>query len=152
MRTAAMHMYAWRSSVVPGLTPHSISIPATLKSKAAAAATRLAGARQAEGLLTRAVDLEPFHWPTMVALAFLVLQRGGGGTVARAGALLDRAVKLAGRDCKFRNLKFNTVFPASGICGNTEGSRNGLLVYILRCFREFGSFVCNHTVASKLPS
>lgn len=107
MRTAAMHIYAWRSSMVSGRSPHLLSMSTTLKSRAAAAVTRVAGALQAEGLLTKAVDLEPFHWPTMVALAFLVLQRGGVDTVSRAGALLERAVKLAGRDCKFGNLNSN---------------------------------------------
>lgn len=48
----------------------------------------------AEALLERAVDLEPFHLPTLAVLSFVFLQRG---SVAKAERMLERAMKCAGQ-------------------------------------------------------
>lgn len=97
IRTAAMHFYTWRGPVARDSSPYAIFLPTTLKSQAKAAATRQTRTRQAEGLLMRAIDLEPFHWPTMAALAFLLLQCGVEDAAGRAAVLLENASQLAGR-------------------------------------------------------
>lgn len=55
------------------------------------------GEKQAEKLLSKAVELEPFHVPTLVTLAMVLFQRGSEGAVDRAGKLLENAVKYSGR-------------------------------------------------------
>lgn len=68
----------------------------TLLTATAAATKKAADEKQAELLLARALQLEPFHVPTLTALAFVLLQRGSEGAEARAEQLLDKAVKCAG--------------------------------------------------------
>lgn len=55
---------------------------------------RSLGETQVEALLEKAVDLEPFHVPTLTVLSFVFLQRGA---VARAERMLERAMKCAGQ-------------------------------------------------------
>ncbi|CAM9907292.1 unnamed protein product, partial [Discosporangium mesarthrocarpum] len=93
LRTAAMHMYTWRLA-------HDL-----IDKQSAAAQPHGEGARlwmgrvwgehRTEALLTRAVELEPFHCPTLAALAFVVLQ--GGGCVELAQGLLERVLASCGR-------------------------------------------------------
>lgn len=98
LRTSAMHLYAWRGTADP-TSDVSAPLPAFSRT-ATAAATRPGWEAEAEGLLARAVELEPFHVPTLAALAFVLLQNGvagGGGILKRAEGLLEKAVKCAGR-------------------------------------------------------
>lgn len=110
-RTMALHLYAWRGSEDTGtgdnISPMPSPSPAVVAATAAvesAASTRAADERHTEMMLTKAVELEPFHVPTLTALAFVILQRGSGGGgggsgrgMVRAEELLERAVEVAGR-------------------------------------------------------
>lgn len=96
LRTAALHLYTWRASGSSGdgIFPTAAAVSAVPH--------KAADERQAEMLLVRAVKLEPFHVPTMTALAFVLLQRSGGSgeggrAVASAEGLLEKAVECAGR-------------------------------------------------------
>lgn len=94
LRTAGMHLYAWRGTI--GIGPKG-TLSSEKSSRAARTAVKRAiDEKQAEVLLARALELEPFHVPTLTALAFVILQRGGGGAAERAEELLDKAVKCAG--------------------------------------------------------
>lgn len=92
VRTAAMHLYTWRLTA----DPHS-SFPSFHSTDSKGVITmenRSLGESHAEALLEKAVDLEPFHVPTLAALSFVFLQRGA---VARAERMLERAMKCAGQ-------------------------------------------------------
>lgn len=92
LRTAALHAYTWRAvrNINEGKPPTAAD--------ASVVNDRAADERQAEMLLARAIELEPFHVPTMAALAFVLLQSSGGGrAMARAEGLLEKAVECAGR-------------------------------------------------------
>lgn len=94
LRTAAMHAYDWRSIFAIATRGPLVRAPTAIE---ALAARRSAHERHAEALLTRALECEPCHWLTMASLAFVLLQQGGDGAVTKAGELLERAVKCAGR-------------------------------------------------------
>eukprot|EP00903_Cladosiphon_okamuranus_P013005 g12134.t2 len=95
LRTVALHLYTWRPSgnrdddTCPSAAPVSV-----VKDK-------VADERQAEMLLARAASLEPFHVPTMAALAFMLLQGSGGvgseRAMTRAERLLEKAIECTGR-------------------------------------------------------
>lgn len=95
LRTAALYLYTWRAS---RSTEGGTSETATAVSGEDKTA---ADERQAEMMLSRALELEPFHAPTMAALAFVLLQRSGGGgsgrAMARAEGLLEKAIECAGQ-------------------------------------------------------
>ena len=95
LRTAALHLYTWRASGSTG----SATCPTT--PAASLVINKAAAERQAEVLLSRAVDLEPFHVPTIAALAFVLLQRNGSGgngrAMVQAECLLQKAIECAGR-------------------------------------------------------
>lgn len=103
-----MHLYSWRCTASGpegnGVLHSSNKSSRTASTAPSATATtalvkRAVDEKQAEALLARALELEPFHVPTLTALAFVLLQRGGGGgdaSSARAEELLDNAVKCAG--------------------------------------------------------
>ena len=105
LRTTALHLYSWRATETNGVRhAHSLAPAAAASS---GGSKRAADERHAETLLTRAVEIEPFHAPTIAALAFVLLQRagggggGGGGTdscraMVRAEALLEKAVACSG--------------------------------------------------------
>lgn len=101
LRTAALHLYAWRESeTLNGGVKFPLSPGAAAKETID---NRASDERQAEALLARALELEPFHVPTLSALAFTLLQRstsrgaGPGCTMARAEGLLEKAVEYGGR-------------------------------------------------------
>ncbi len=100
LRTTALHLYSWRATEQHGID-HARSL-APAADVSSGAGQRAADERQAETLLARAVETEPFHVPTVAALAFVFLQRCGGGdtggcgTKARAERLLEKAVACSG--------------------------------------------------------
>lgn len=107
LRTTALHLYAWRVAGNPGINDELSPLPSPAAMAAAAvesaASTRAVDERHTEMLLARAVEIEPFHVPTLTALAFVLLQRGsgsgggGGREMERAERLLERAVEYSGR-------------------------------------------------------
>lgn len=94
LRTVAMHLYAWRGRIYSNSTA---SIPLSIDVKVATAANKALGERRAEILLSRAVELEPFHVPTLAVLAFILLQSGRKNNLSKAEHLLDRAIRSSGR-------------------------------------------------------
>lgn len=95
LRTAALHVYTWRAlGNIDNRTSPTAEAASVVNGKAG-------DERQAEMLLARAFELEPFHVPTMTALAFVLLQRSsgssGGRAMARAEGLLEKAIECAGR-------------------------------------------------------
>lgn len=91
LRTAALYLYTWR---VNSLSNNGDTL--ARERSQTAVVNRAADEKQTETLLARAIELEPFHVPTLTALAFVLLQRGGGCAVARAEGLLEKAVDSAG--------------------------------------------------------
>lgn len=91
LRTAALYLYSWR---VTSLSDNGDAL--ARERSPMAVVNRAADERQTETLLARAIELEPFHVPTLTALAFVLLQRSGGCAVARADRLLEKAVDSAG--------------------------------------------------------
>lgn len=96
LRTAAMHLYTWRGAVDASWTS-SWTLQSDSNVVTPVAVGRAVRERQAEEMLLRATELEPFHVPTLAALAFVLLQRGSEGAVTRAKCLLEKAVKCGGR-------------------------------------------------------
>ncbi|CAM9679522.1 unnamed protein product, partial [Choristocarpus tenellus] len=88
LRTTSMQLYAWR---IAGLLISTSKSGGTCNDTAQGVVTlgRAWGETQTESLLEKAVELEPFHQSTLVALAFVILQ--GGGSIERAHQLLKRA-------------------------------------------------------------
>lgn len=96
LRTTALHLYSWRATEQHGVGhTRSLTSAAVVSSEAG---RKAADERRAETLLTRAVEIEPFHVPTIAALAFVLLQRCGGGDTgdccakARAERLFEKAI------------------------------------------------------------
>lgn len=105
-RTTALHLYAWRATETPDTDrPSPMPSPAAVAAAAveSAASIRAVDERNTQMLLAKAVELEPFHVPSLAALAFVLLQQGsgsgggGGRAMAKAEELLERAVEYAGR-------------------------------------------------------